>query len=802
MQSSTANPARISGFITFVTVVLVVAILRLAADVIVPISIGVLLAFLLAPLVNRLNKMGLPDPIAITLAASLSFAILAGVTWTVATQVVDVLEELPRYEQNIRHKIDGIKDLAAPGSLSRTKGMVENLKKEVADAASKDSSLAPADELSRPPVPVEIAEERETPLETIQLLLEPALGPIGTGGIVILFVLVILFQRRDLRDRFIQLISAGKMNTATQAVDDAAKRVSRYLGMQLLVNATYGIPVGIGLYFIGVPGALLWGLLAIVLRFIPFLGPWIAAIPPLILAAAIDPGWTKLLYAAGLFVLLELISNNVVEVLVYGASTGISVFALIVAAVFWTWLWGTAGLFLSTPLTVCLLVIGKYVPGLTFLSVLLGSDPVLTPPGLFYQRMLSMNFDQMHELATRYVAERSVTAFYDDVFVPALILAEEDRHSGALAEVRERFIVQSGRELIEELARDSNGADESDQPNDVEGKAHKPVLGIPARDEADELVALMLQHVLRLRGVEAHVCPATASPDDHGATLSRHGIKATFISALPPSTLVAARQSCRRLRSDGRELYVLVGVWSPEARPVELKSRFGDSGPDEIVTSLNAAANHLEQLARIDGVSPRPAASTADRAPAHDRIRPSIGAMSPEEAYDQVRRDLAHSFDVSVSMVKVIDLDRDFWNAHPWHRATVDPVRDALRESTTTVPTDSASDLLLVANVDKDKRFASNPVLRERGVSFFAGTPLRSRDGRVVGMLGVIDTKVREANESQLTSLRHRAVELMEGVEPPAGDRPDTVARSEPADPETGAAVHPTVHGVALNEGG
>lgn len=766
MQSSSAGPARVSGFITFVTILLVVAILRFAAEVIIPLSLSVLLAFLLAPLVNRLVRWGLHDTLAITVVATLSFGVLAGMTWTVATQAVDVLEELPRYEQNIRTKITSLKSLAAPGSLSRTKGMVETLKKEVSEATPTDPPLSAAGDKSRPPVAVTLAEDDATPLETIQMLVTPVLGPLGTGGIVVIFVLVILFQRHDLRDRFINLISAGRMNTATQAVDDAAKRVSRYLGMQLLVNAAYGIPVGIGLAFIGVPGAVLWGLLATVLRFIPFLGPWIAAVLPLTLAAAIDPGWSKLLYAAGLFVVLELISNNLIELVAYRASTGISSFALLVAAVFWTWLWGMAGLFLSTPLTVCLLVIGKYVPGLKFLSVLLGSEPVMTPPMLFYQRMLSMNFDQMHELATKHIAERSVVAFYDDVFIPALILAEEDRHSGALAEVRERFILQGGRELIDELAAHDPISEPPEAPSASGPPPRASILGIPARDEADELVARMLQHVLRLRGVMVEVCPTTASPADHAARLAETGAHAIFISALPPSTLVAARQACRRLKSENRDLHVLVGVWSQEARPVELKSRFRDAKPDEVVTSLSTAASSLEQLAKSDG--PSPGLESGSAAPAARKVTslPIEPALSPAETYDGITRDLAQTFDVPVSMVKIIDSDRDFWNAQPWFVGTADQqTRDALRETTSASSVNAEADLVVVEDIRKDKRFATNPVLRERGVCFYAGVPLSRQDGRVVGILGVIDTKVRAASPIQTQALRLRAVKLMDSME-------------------------------------
>jgi len=381
----------------------------------------------------------------------------------------------------------------------------------------------------------------------------------------------------------IKVISAGGLNVATQAVDDAAQRVSRYLAMQLVVNATYGIPIGLGLHFIGIPNALLWGLLATLLRFIPFLGPWIAAFFPVVLAIAVDPGSTKLLYTMGIFLVMEVVCNNVVEVWLYGVSTGISNLALMVAAVFWTWLWGPAGLFLSTPLTVCLVVVGKYVPGLKFLSVLLGSDPVLEPPAQFYQRMLSMDSEAMLELAEKFVEARSLADFYDEVFVPALILAEADRHNGALAEVRQKFIFQASRELIEELERRGEGerVGEPDDRKPVAGQAPAlpaapaapRVLGVPAHDDADEIVALMLRHLLRVRGIATEVSPITAQLEDSRAFIERHGIAATFISALPPAAMAAARQMGRRVRELCPRVRTVVGVWSREAVASEIAER-------------------------------------------------------------------------------------------------------------------------------------------------------------------------------------------------------------------------------------
>ncbi|MGH7946408.1 MAG: AI-2E family transporter, partial [Opitutaceae bacterium] len=424
------NSDRLSWFLRLATFVLIVAILRFAEDVLMPVAFAVLLAFLLTPLVVRLTRWGLPRAAAIILTVTVAFGAIGGTGWIVTAQAIGLARELPNYEENIRQKIVALKAPRTPTMMKRMSGMVENLRREIKSAAP-DRPVTPAAPEEIKPVPVELKPAETTPWELARDIVGPILRPLGTAGIVMIFVVAMLFQREDLRDRFFKLVSAGKLNVATQAIDDAAGRVSRYLGMQLVVNSLYGVPIGVGLFLIGIPNALLWALLATLLRFIPFVGPWIAALFPIALSLAVDPGWTKLFYTLGLFVVMEVISNNFIEVVLYGASTGISNLALLVAAVFWTWLWGPAGLVLSTPLTVCVLVLGNYVPGMHYLSMLLGSQPVLEPPAQLYQRMLSMESEDMLDLAEKHIAEHSLEDFYEDVFVPALLLSEQDRHSGA-----------------------------------------------------------------------------------------------------------------------------------------------------------------------------------------------------------------------------------------------------------------------------------------------------------------------------------------------------------------------------------
>lgn len=611
---------RFTWFIRLATLVLVVTVLRFAQDVLVPVAFAVLLAFLLSPLVVRMIRAGLPKAIAIIATVTLAFSVIGALGWVVSAQAISLIQELPKYELNLHRKIAKLKQPETPGVASRMANMVENLRREIEAPSPEKVAKAEADPTPRP-IPVEVREPEPGPWEVAADIVQPFLRPLGIAGIVIVFVVAMLFQREDLRDRFIRVISGGKLNMATQAIDDAASRVSRYLGMQLVVNALYGVPMAIGLFFIGIPNALLWGLLATLLRFIPFVGPWIAAMFPLALSIAVDPGWTMFLYTAGLIIVMEVVSNNLIEVVLYGASTGISNLALLVAAVFWTWLWGPAGLVLSTPLTVCVLVLGNYVPGMSFLSTILGSQPVLDPPAQLYQRMLSMESEDMFDIAAKYIEEHSVEEFYSQVFVPALLLSEDDRHSGNLPEVRQRFIFQSSRELIEELDRQDENAkvEAAGEPARVDATATitgpPSVLTLAARDEPDEVVGMMLCHLLRRRGIAAESLPLTRALAAAFNESDRSQLQVIVVSALPPSAVAAARQMCRRVRQFCPGTLVIAGVWQHRANFGELIDRLRPVHPDAVVTTLAAALDEIDHaLHRTPAIGspPSPAAAPGE----------------------------------------------------------------------------------------------------------------------------------------------------------------------------------------------
>src|SRR3954469_2299386 len=494
------RPRRIS----FLTLALITAALYFGQDVLIPLALALLISFILTPLVQRLQAMRLGRVPATLLVVILVFGGFATLAWTLGRQLVSFAETLPRYQQNIRAKVAVLRG-GGSAALRQAQQAVEHLREDLGAAPPTPSpppgaritsgkshgatSITPASL-----VPVTVMEPPETPLTVLRTTLLPLLGPLGTAGLVIIFVIFMLIQREDLRDRLLRLLGQGRLNASTQALDEAAQRVSRYLLAQSLINTGTGTAVGLGLFFIGVPNALLWGLFAAVLRFIPYVGPWVAATLPTLISLAVFPGWEKPLLTIALFVLIELVSNNVVEPLVYGSETGISSLGILVSAVFWTWLWGPVGLLMATPLTVCLVVIGRYVPQLEFLDVLLGDQPPLPLEAQIYHRLLAMNPEEAGTLLEGCIQERTVAELYDGVLIPTLILAERDRHRGELSPEREEFIATTIRDWIDDLA----GRTVEDGSLGVEAspEAVTRLVCVPVQDLADELVAQMFAQLV------------------------------------------------------------------------------------------------------------------------------------------------------------------------------------------------------------------------------------------------------------------------------------------------------------------
>ncbi len=438
----------------------VVAALYFARDILIPLAFALILTFLLTPAVAFLEKLRLGRVLPVILAVLVSMAAAGWITWIIANQLVDVASQLPTYRQNIHAKIEALRK-GGKGPLGRAADSAKEIGQELsspdAPAIAATSPARSPKERNAPrtpthPVPVEIVQAPTNGLSDLPDLLKPFLAPLGRAGMVLIFSVFILIKREDLRNRLLRLVGLGQMNMMTQALDDAAHRVSRYLLMQFLVNAGFGALFGTGLYFIGVPNPLLWGVLAGILRIVPYVGTLVAAALPLILSLAVFDSWLPPVLVFALFAGLELVIGNFVEPWLYGAHTGISSLALLVAAIFWTVLWGPAGLILSTPLTVCVVVLGRYFPQLSFLHILLGDEQALEAEAQLYQRLLAMDQSEAHTIVDVFLKGRSLVELYDSVLIPALSLAEQDRHNGTLDAAHEDFLFLSINEMIAEFS--------------------------------------------------------------------------------------------------------------------------------------------------------------------------------------------------------------------------------------------------------------------------------------------------------------------------------------------------------------
>jgi predicted PurR-regulated permease PerM len=578
---------------TWVSALILVAALYWGREILVPIALSVLLTFLLSPLVSRLRAWGCGQVIAVGIVSVAALAAAGLLSALLTIQLYDLAKSLPQYRENIQGKVE---------SISARGGMLTQLKKMLEVRRAKVTQSAEAGEEKEKPVPVEIHSPERTSLETLGFVSTSLFGPLTTTGIVIVFVIFMLLQKDDLRDRFVLLLGEGRLHVTTQALDEAGAKVSRYLLMQLVVNATYGIPVGIGLYLIGVPNAFVWGLLATLLRFIPYVGPVVACIMPIGLAVAVDPEWSMAAWTVGLFVALELISNNLIEPWLYGSSTGVSSFAVIVAAVFWSWMWGPIGLLLSTPLTVCLAVMGRYVPSLRFLHVLLADEPALNDEMRLYHRLLARKSEEAADFAEGIMEKHSLGYVFGEVMTPALSLAEHDRHEGLLDERTEKSVFEMARGIVDDLAVTA----ECSMTGEGNGEA-VTTLCIPANDEADEICARMLTCLLRKSGVAAEALSTQSLMNEYLERIRETGAKLVCISALPPSALRQARLFCRKVRAEFPEVKIVLGLWSKTATKEEMAARMADTQINHLVLKLDDAVQIIRQMVEAKTVEVREA---------------------------------------------------------------------------------------------------------------------------------------------------------------------------------------------------
>lgn len=635
----TPSPA---GLMTLAVGVVVIAALYLGHEIFIPIVLAVLLSFVLAPIVDWLRHVGLGRILSVIIAVVASLGIILALGGIIGIQVAQLASDLPRYETTVREKVARLRE----GTLGRASDLVKDLGREIEQATeppppqpTRRTADAPQGSRERP-LSVEVRPPEPTPIELARRFLLPVLEPLATTGIVFIVVIFILLQREDLRDRMIRLFGASDLHRTTIAMDDAARRLSRYFLTQLGLNASFGVLVGIGLWVIGVPSPVLWGIFAALMRFVPYIGSFIAGALPVALAAAVDPGWTMMLATLALFVICEPIMGHVIEPLVYGQSTGLSPFAVVVSAIFWTWLWGPIGLLLATPLTLCLVVLGRHVERLEFLDVLFGDQPALTPIENFYQRMLAGDPDEALEHAEQLLKERSLSSYYDEVALKGLQMAAVDARRGALTHLHLERI----QDAIKALAEDLDGHEDEDPSPGEEDKqesaagppladrelpkmpavlemapttdqlapewrTESPVLCIAGRGPLDEAASEMLAQLLRKHGLGARVAPHSAVSRSNIIGLDVSGVAMICISYLEISGNPAhLRYLLRRLRQKVPGAPILVGLWPADDAVLTDEKMKASIGADYFVTSLREAVAACLRAARRAGAAEEPEA--------------------------------------------------------------------------------------------------------------------------------------------------------------------------------------------------
>ena len=735
---------------------LVIAALHLGRDLLIPLALAGLLGFLLDPAVCRLKRWGLPRALAVALVglAALGSLVAAGAYLTVQLRAVST--DLPTYQDTIRGKIGQLhQQLRGPSAWDGAVSTLDTVQDQIQQVT---------EDTPRPTQRVEVVQPPPGPIVTASQWLARIGGPLATAAIVALFVILILLDRDSLRDRMLRLMGGGNLHRATDALDEATTRISRYLRMQLIINASYGVPMAVGLWFIGVPGAVLWGALATVMRFVPYVGPLVSALFPLTLAFAVSPGWEMVLWTLALIAVLELLSNYLLEPWLYGASTGLSTLSVIVAAIFWTALWGPIGLILSTPLTVCLLVLGRHVPGLGFIEGLLGTTPVLALPQRLYQRLLAGDVEEATDMASQYIdaaigAEHTdaarvaaaVTAFYDQVGLPILQLASQQHAGTATAQHRLRLAQGMGA-LLEELEEQYPAPEARQHPSSVH------CVGV--RWEVDGFAAAMAAHALRLAGWPARA-HALASPMTWRAAEDLAAADIVCLSVFHPQPPAQLRHLARRLRRRHPALRVVAAPWLAAASSVE-QWQLGRSGLDGVAQDLGALLLQVASLA--DAAAPAGTASGQRQEAARVSALHDEGWLDPalHALFHASARKAANAFDTRYAQVSLIDADtvRAPGSLLPTLAdGTALPRQDSLCTHVAL-----ADGPLVINDLSADPRAQGLHLVNRYQLRFYAGMPLRSVHGEVVGCLCLMDNAPRSLSAQELALLAELAAEVEQGV--------------------------------------
>jgi predicted PurR-regulated permease PerM/methylmalonyl-CoA mutase cobalamin-binding subunit len=760
----------------------VVTILYVGRQLLIPLALAAMLTFLLAPLVGYIERW-IGRIVAVLIVVAMLFGVAGGVGWLLTRQLIDLAAKLPDYQTNIDNRLHAIR-LPTGGAFGRFSHSVSELQKQSPDSLEPPANAtgpvpetkATTEARSRnvppgqQPMPVRIVESQSRLPGILQAAATGLLGPLGTAGLVFVLVIFMLLKREDLRGRIIRLIGQGRISATTRAMDDAGSRVARYLTMQLLVNVGFGSCIAIGLYFIGVPNAALWGAFAAIMRFVPYVGVWIAAAVPVLISFAVSTSWLSPLLTLGLFVVLELINFNALEPWLYGSRTGVSSIALIIAAVFWTWLWGPIGLVLAIPLTVCVAVMGRHVPKLQFLSVLLSEERALAPHEECYHRLLAFGLDEANDLAESYAKSNSLASLYDSVLIPTVTLAEMDAQRDELGPEQRSTIHRHIHDLIEDLGSAAPSKSQLEADNTAE---HTPfplsspkccVLCVPARAYRDELAGAMLVQLLRQQDFDAENASAALSSSELLEMAAKSDPEAICISVVAPSTLIHARYLSAKLRAQLPHAKIVVGIWGATENMAGAEERLRSSGADEVVVSL---AEAVVQLARfsisltdemIPGAIPD---NEENRLKELARLHLTDGTR--EEVFDRITKKLARVFEVPIALITFIDRDHQWFKSQVGLPEEIAEAQQTSRELSVCGHVIANDELLVVEDLSRDRRFANNPLLKERGLRFYAGIPLRSNK-LPIGSLCILDVKPRRMTEREKRLLEVIGEDVMEEV--------------------------------------
>ena len=579
-------------WVAFAGYVLIVVVLYLAQAVLVPIALAILLTFVLTPPVSWLERWIGRVP-AVLATVTLVFTVLGLAGWGLAWQMDGLADDLPRYRVNILAKIADVRGAGKGGSVEKLQQTIDDIK----------SRLEQPDAPRRTPTrPIVVDPSYVTGFSAFSWL-GPIVGPLGTAGLVVAMVIFMLLERRDLRDRLLGLVGHGRLTTTTKALDEAGTRVSRQLLMQSLVSLLYGVVAGLGLYFLGVPYPLVWAVLGAVLRFIPYVGPVLGAGAPILVSLAALQGWAGPLWVVGLFVVLELFTNLVLETVLYAGAAGVSSSALLVALAFWTWLWGPLGLLMATPLTVCLVVLGKHVPGLEFVGTLLADTPALAPEAGYYQRLLARDQSEAADLIERHIKAEPPGSVYDALLLPALNYAERDRLELRLSPDEESAVIEATRELLSDTA-DSIRRLRPPPPSSADAPpADAPaplrVLGYATNGVADELALAMLAQLVDDLPIAIEVTKTRMLASEVVSLVQAQGVSVVCLADLPPSPPSKSRYLVRRLRTALPDVRIVVGRWGPPALADESTQLLRDAGATVVASTLADTRTYLGGLVEL-----------------------------------------------------------------------------------------------------------------------------------------------------------------------------------------------------------